>query len=116
MWIPPQVNAGQANAATGDQGYQDCLASAAAVGQALSISPDEVLLESTGVIGRRIKMDVRALLSLGVLLSDGAGRVATRGWLHVGAPWGTAELGSMCFGGWVVGWVQQMEFPMHVAC
>lgn len=51
------INAGQANAATGDAGYQDCLESAAAVSQALGISPDEVLLLSTGVIGRPIKMD-----------------------------------------------------------
>ncbi len=55
----PQVliNAGQANAATGDAGYQDCLESAKAVSEALSISADEVLLLSTGVIGRRIKME-----------------------------------------------------------
>ena len=51
------VNAGQANAATGEQGYADSVASAKAVGQALSVDPDEVLLLSTGVIGRRIKMD-----------------------------------------------------------
>jgi glutamate N-acetyltransferase/amino-acid N-acetyltransferase len=51
------VNAGQANAATGEQGYQDSLASANATAAALGITPDQVLLESTGVIGRRIKMD-----------------------------------------------------------
>ena len=51
------VNAGQANAATGDAGYRDCLESADAVAQALGVSPDEVLLLSTGVIGRRIKLD-----------------------------------------------------------
>ena len=51
------INAGQANAATGDAGYQDCLESAAAVSDALGIAPDEVLLLSTGVIGRRIKLD-----------------------------------------------------------
>lgn len=53
-----QVNAGQANAATGDQGYRDCLESADAVAKALGVAPGEVLLESTGVIGRRIKMEV----------------------------------------------------------
>lgn len=37
------INAGQANAATGDAGYQDCLESADAVAGALNISPDEVL-------------------------------------------------------------------------
>ena len=51
------VNAGQANAATGEQGYQDSLASAAATAAALGVSTDDVLLESTGVIGRRIKID-----------------------------------------------------------
>ncbi|EIE21103.1 putative arginine biosynthesis bifunctional protein argJ 1 [Coccomyxa subellipsoidea C-169] len=51
------INAGQANAATGDAGYQDCLESADAVAKALGIAPEEVLLLSTGVIGRRIKLD-----------------------------------------------------------
>ena len=51
------VNAGQANAATGEQGYKDTLISAKAVGEALGISPDSILLLSTGVIGKRIKMD-----------------------------------------------------------
>ena len=37
------INAGQANAATGDAGYADCLDSADAVAKALSISSDEVL-------------------------------------------------------------------------
>lgn len=50
------INAGQANAATGEQGWQDALACAAAVAEALGVSADEVLLESTGVIGQRIKM------------------------------------------------------------
>lgn len=50
------INAGQANAATGEQGWQDSLACAAAVAKELGISPDAVLLESTGVIGQRIKM------------------------------------------------------------
>lgn len=51
------INAGQANAATGAQGDADSLASAQAVAEALGISPDAVLLESTGVIGQRIKME-----------------------------------------------------------
>ncbi|WP_118165868.1 bifunctional ornithine acetyltransferase/N-acetylglutamate synthase [Nostoc sphaeroides] len=50
-------NAGQANAATGTQGYLDTLESAMAVGQALNISSESVLVASTGVIGQRIKMD-----------------------------------------------------------
>lgn len=49
-------NAGQANAATGEAGWQDAIDSAQAVADALGISPDEVLIASTGVIGQRIKM------------------------------------------------------------
>ena len=51
------INAGQANAATGDAGNADSAASAAAVGAALGIPPGSILLESTGVIGQRIKME-----------------------------------------------------------
>ncbi|NEP01676.1 MAG: bifunctional ornithine acetyltransferase/N-acetylglutamate synthase [Symploca sp. SIO2E9] len=54
-------NAGQANAATGEQGWQDALTSAKAIAQALEIPAESVLLASTGVIGQRIPMD--ALLS-----------------------------------------------------
>ena len=54
-------NAGQANAATGEQGWRDALESANALGQALKIPADSILLASTGVIGQRIRMD--ALLS-----------------------------------------------------
>ncbi|NES81335.1 MAG: bifunctional ornithine acetyltransferase/N-acetylglutamate synthase [Moorea sp. SIO2B7] len=50
-------NAGQANAATGEQGWQDAIESAQLLGKKLNISPDSILLASTGVIGQRIKMD-----------------------------------------------------------
>jgi glutamate N-acetyltransferase/amino-acid N-acetyltransferase len=50
-------NAGQANAATGVAGWQDALKSAELLGKELNISPDEILLASTGVIGQRIKME-----------------------------------------------------------
>lgn len=50
-------NAGQANAATGDLGWQDAVESAKELGKALNISPELILLASTGVIGQRIKMD-----------------------------------------------------------
>ena len=42
------INAGQANAATGDAGYQDTVKSAQAVADALGIDSDQVLIESTG--------------------------------------------------------------------
>lgn len=51
------VNAGQANACTGNQGWVDAVESADAVAKALNISGDAVLIASTGVIGQRIKMD-----------------------------------------------------------
>jgi len=50
------INAGQANAATGKLGMEDAIASANAVATTLGFGADDVLLESTGVIGKRIKM------------------------------------------------------------
>ena len=50
-------NAGQANAATGKQGWEDTVESARLVAQALNIAPEAVLIASTGVIGQRINMD-----------------------------------------------------------
>lgn len=50
-------NAGQANAATGAQGWADAVESAQLAGQALGVSPESVLVASTGVIGQRIKME-----------------------------------------------------------
>jgi glutamate N-acetyltransferase/amino-acid N-acetyltransferase len=50
-------NAGQANASTGNQGWLDALETAMMLGQALNISSKSVLLASTGVIGKRMKMD-----------------------------------------------------------
>lgn len=49
------INAGQANAATGDAGYQDVIECANALAKVLKMGPEEVLVESTGVIGQRIK-------------------------------------------------------------
>ncbi|MBF2002207.1 MAG: bifunctional ornithine acetyltransferase/N-acetylglutamate synthase [Synechococcales cyanobacterium C42_A2020_086] len=50
-------NAGQANAATGAQGWADAVESAELVARELGIAPELVLVASTGVIGQRIKMD-----------------------------------------------------------
>ncbi|XP_074273299.1 arginine biosynthesis bifunctional protein ArgJ, chloroplastic [Silene latifolia] len=49
------INAGQANAATGDAGYQDVLECASSLAEILQLRPEEILIESTGVIGHRIK-------------------------------------------------------------
>ncbi|MBD2486630.1 bifunctional ornithine acetyltransferase/N-acetylglutamate synthase [Aulosira sp. FACHB-615] len=50
-------NAGQANAATGSQGVRDANESAELLAKELNLSPELILLASTGVIGQRIKMD-----------------------------------------------------------
>jgi glutamate N-acetyltransferase / amino-acid N-acetyltransferase len=50
-------NAGQANAGTGEAGWSDAIACAKMLGKELHISPDAILLASTGVIGQRIKLD-----------------------------------------------------------
>lgn len=51
-------NSGQANAATGDQGLIDAIETAQALGQAMGIAAESILLTSTGVIGQRIKLDI----------------------------------------------------------
>ena len=73
-------NAGQANAATGEQGWQDALESARLLGEALHISPESILLASTGIIGQRIRMDA---LSQGIpklvdTVSDTGGEAAAK--------------------------------------
>ena len=50
-------NAGQANAATGEQGWKDALETAQLLGETMGIAPKSVLLASTGVIGQRMQMD-----------------------------------------------------------
>ncbi|WP_414550395.1 bifunctional ornithine acetyltransferase/N-acetylglutamate synthase [Anabaena sp. CCY 0017] len=50
-------NAGQANASTGIQGVRDAEETAEILARELKISPESILLASTGVIGQRIKMD-----------------------------------------------------------
>ncbi|CAN7137819.1 hypothetical protein BRARA_D02280 [Brassica rapa] len=66
------VNAGQANAATGDAGYQDMLDCVGSLATLLKVNPEEVLIESTGVIGHRIKKKelLEALPSLVNSMSD----------------------------------------------
>lgn len=51
------TNAGQANAATGDQGAADAERTAQELAKLLGVKSDDVLLMSTGVIGQRIKVD-----------------------------------------------------------
>lgn len=71
------TNAGQANAATGELGYKDSVETAQVLAKALNISPDDILLQSTGVIGRRMKMEAfipaipEIAKTLGSTLEDG---------------------------------------------
>ncbi|MEO0431866.1 MAG: bifunctional ornithine acetyltransferase/N-acetylglutamate synthase [Cyanobacteria bacterium J06656_5] len=50
-------NSGQANACTGQQGWEDAVTMATAAATAIGTTPDQILIASTGVIGQRIKMD-----------------------------------------------------------
>lgn len=52
------VNSGVANACTGEEGYGYCKDMAAAVGNAMNIPQDAVLVASTGVIGKQLPMEV----------------------------------------------------------
>lgn len=54
------VNSGIANACTGDEGYQDAVNMAKLTGEALNVSPEYVLVASTGVIGFTLPMDAVA--------------------------------------------------------
>ncbi|GBF99744.1 hypothetical protein Rsub_12519 [Raphidocelis subcapitata] len=56
-WKKVLTNAGQANAATGSQGYEDAVACADKLAECLGVGADDVLIMSTGVIGRRLKME-----------------------------------------------------------
>ncbi|HET6405697.1 MAG TPA: bifunctional ornithine acetyltransferase/N-acetylglutamate synthase [Candidatus Thermoplasmatota archaeon] len=51
-------NAGCANAATGEQGYRDAVEMAEITAKSLNIRAEEVVVASTGVIGRHLPMDI----------------------------------------------------------
>jgi glutamate N-acetyltransferase/amino-acid N-acetyltransferase len=73
------INAGCANAATGEPGIADARATAATVAALLSCEPHEIVVASTGVIGTRLPMDkLQAGLGLLVpaLAEDGGGDAA----------------------------------------
>lgn len=73
-------NSGQANAATGELGWQDAVETAQALAQVLNIEPETILLASTGVIGQRIKMDKlkEGLPELVAQLSEDGNQAASR--------------------------------------
>ena len=51
------INAGQANACTGPQGWQDAVLTGKKVAEALEFPAESILVASTGVIGQHIKMN-----------------------------------------------------------
>jgi glutamate N-acetyltransferase / amino-acid N-acetyltransferase len=74
------INSGQANAATGEAGWQDAVACAKALATQMQISADAILLASTGVIGKRIVMDklIAGLPKLVEAANDEGGDLAAR--------------------------------------
>jgi glutamate N-acetyltransferase / amino-acid N-acetyltransferase len=73
-------NAGQANASTGVQGMTDAVENVQALAAILNIPPAAILVASTGVIGRRIKVDAlrAALPQLVGALSDTGSEAAAK--------------------------------------
>lgn len=51
------INAGNANACTGDEGYRNAIRTAEMAGKELQIAPELVVVSSTGVIGYQLPMD-----------------------------------------------------------
>jgi len=49
-------NSGQANAATGEQGWKDAIETVNLLAQTLNMAPERILIASTGVIGERMNM------------------------------------------------------------
>jgi glutamate N-acetyltransferase/amino-acid N-acetyltransferase len=74
------LNSGCANAATGEQGELDALASAAEAARLLELSSEQILLCSTGVIGVRLPLDklLSGLALAAPALSETAGDDAAR--------------------------------------
>ncbi len=62
------INSGNANAATGHEGYRDAVAMSGALAKELDIDPDRVLVASTGKIGDRLPID-KIVAAVPVLVS-----------------------------------------------
>ncbi|TMD36664.1 MAG: bifunctional glutamate N-acetyltransferase/amino-acid acetyltransferase ArgJ [Chloroflexi bacterium] len=63
------INSGNANACTGAQGFRDALVMAKLAADRLDLDPDQVLVSSTGVIGRYLPMDA---VKAGIVSASGA--------------------------------------------
>jgi glutamate N-acetyltransferase/amino-acid N-acetyltransferase len=51
------VNSGNANACTGERGYSDALGMQKCCAEKLNVSPNKVLISSTGIIGKYLEID-----------------------------------------------------------
>lgn len=68
------INSGNANACTGAQGFKDALQMAKLSADRLDLDPDQVLVSSTGVIGRYLPMDA---IKSGI--AEACGRLTSEG-------------------------------------
>ncbi len=105
------ANAGNANACTGDQGERDAATMQASTAQALGVSPEQVLVLSTGVIGVPMPMNriVEGVLSLPSSLDPTKGADAARAIMttdtvpkhasiRIAWDWGTIGIGGIAKG------------------
>ena len=83
MLLQVLVNAGQANAATGDQGAEDCTTSADALSQALSIPVDQVRLVVSSRVPARSSLVM--IIACCVMLGRTAGKDCSSGGCGLGA-------------------------------
>jgi glutamate N-acetyltransferase/amino-acid N-acetyltransferase len=68
------INSGNANACTGAQGFKDALFMAKLTADRLDLDPDQVLVSSTGVIGRNLPMNA---IKAGI--TEACGRLSAEG-------------------------------------
>ena len=105
------VNSGNANACTGEQGTKDALAAQEYCAKLLGITPSEVIVSSTGVIGQLMPMDkmLRGIKSITSKLSDDGGYDASeailttdlveKSWaVEVSLSTGKVTIGGICKG------------------
>ncbi|MFA7248218.1 MAG: bifunctional glutamate N-acetyltransferase/amino-acid acetyltransferase ArgJ [Dehalococcoidia bacterium] len=71
-------NSGNANTVTGDQGTRDCARMAEIAAEVLGVSSEEILVASTGVIGRQMPMDRLERGIRAIALSPAGGALFTR--------------------------------------
>ncbi|RMD51450.1 MAG: bifunctional glutamate N-acetyltransferase/amino-acid acetyltransferase ArgJ, partial [Ignavibacteria bacterium] len=74
------INSGNANAATGKQGYLNVLRTVNKLSQIFKLKEDEVLVSSTGVIGQQLNMDIllKGIEELPMSLSESGGIEAAK--------------------------------------